>query len=118
MLAATRQESFSNSQDGRQTQRIRCRFKGTLDYLSQQIDIRVIDISRTGMALQLEGWIEAKRGSTVTVKTTELGLIEGTVRWYRAGKMGLELEQTSNTVAQISAYFRHFHRDPGAISGR
>ncbi len=118
MLAATRQDSFSASQDGRQTQRIRCRFKGTLDYLSQQIDIRVIDISRTGMALQLEGWIEAKRGSTVAVRTTELGLIEGTVRWYRAGKMGLEFAQTSNTLAQISAYFRHFHRDPANTPGR
>ncbi|UJW73474.1 PilZ domain-containing protein [Rhizobium sp. SL42] len=118
MLAATRQESFNTGQDGRQTQRLRCRFKGTLDYLGHQIDIRVIDISRTGMALQLEGWIEAKRGSTVTVRTTELGLIEGTVRWYRAGKMGLEFEKTSNTLAQISAYFRHFHRDPGHLSGR
>jgi hypothetical protein len=100
------------SPDGRRTQRIRCHLRGTLEFMGQKLDVRVIDISRTGMALKLEGWIEAKRGATVAVRCAELGHIEGAVRWYRAGKMGLEFEQTSNTVAQITAYFRNFHRDP------
>ncbi len=100
------------SNDGRRTQRIRCRIRGTLQFMGQTLDIRILDISRTGMALQLEGWIEAKRGATVAIRCAELGHIEGSVRWYRAGKMGLEFEQSSNTVAQITAYFRNFHRDP------
>lgn len=100
------------SPDGRRTQRIRCHIRGSLTFLGQTLDVRVIDISRTGMALKLEGWIEAKRGSIIHVRSQELGHIECTVRWYRAGKMGVEFEHTSNTVAQITAYFRNFHRDP------
>jgi len=100
------------SADGRRTQRIRCHIRGTLEFMGQRLDVRILDISRTGMAIKLEGWIEAKRGATIAVRCTELGHIEGTVRWYRAGKMGLEFEQTSNSVAQITAYFRNFHRDP------
>ncbi|MFN3636471.1 MAG: PilZ domain-containing protein [Rhizobium rhizophilum] len=96
--------------DGRRTQRMRCHIRGTLEFLGKRLDVRILDISRTGMALQLEGWIEAKRGATVIVRCAELGHIESTVRWYRAGKMGLEFEQTTNTVAQITAYFRNFHR--------
>ncbi|MFN3362711.1 PilZ domain-containing protein [Allorhizobium sp. NPDC080224] len=98
--------------DGRRSHRIRCHIRGTLEFIGQKFNVRILDISRTGMALHLEGWIEAKRGATVTVSCPELGHIECTVRWYRAGKMGLEFEQTTNAVAQVTAYFRHFHRDP------
>lgn len=100
------------SPDGRRTQRIRCHIRGTLDFMGQRLDVRILDISRTGMAMKLEGWIEAKRGAAVTVHCAELGYIEASVRWYRAGKMGVEFELTTNTVAQITAYFRNFHRDP------
>ncbi len=95
--------------DGR---RRRCHIRGTLEFIGQKFNISILDISRTGMALHLEGWIEAKRGATVTVSCAELGHIECTVRWYRAGKMGLEFEQTTNAVAQLTPYFRHLHRDP------
>jgi len=98
--------------DGRRAQRVRCHIRGTLIFLGQTLNIRIIDISRTGLALKLEGRIEVKRGANVSVRSTELGHLECTVRWYRAGKMGLEFEKTSNTVAQITAYFRHFHREP------
>ncbi|MBC2773929.1 PilZ domain-containing protein [Rhizobium sp. AQ_MP] len=120
MLAAKLNSDKLNSAklntDGRRSQRIRCRIRATLQFMGQTLDIRILDISRTGMALQLEGWIEAKRGATVVIRCPELGHIEGSVRWYRAGKMGLEFEQTSNTVAQITAYFRHFHRDPPKLA--
>jgi hypothetical protein len=106
MLAA------KQSADSRRAQRIRCHIRASLTFLNQRLDARILDISRTGMAIHLEGWIEAKRGSTVTLFCPELGHVECTVCWYRAGKMGLEFEQTSNMVAQITAYFRNFHRDP------
>jgi hypothetical protein len=107
MLAAK-----SNTQDGRRTQRIRCHIRGRLEFMGQKLSIRVLDISRTGMAIHLEGWIEVKRGAIVCVHCTELGHLECTVRWYRAGKMGLEFDKTTNTVALITAYFRNFHSDP------
>ncbi|PYB71417.1 PilZ domain-containing protein [Rhizobium wuzhouense] len=104
--------AIQQSADGRRAQRIRCHIRATLQFLTQKLDCRIIDISRTGMAVQLHGWIEAKRGSTIILTCPELGHVECSVRWYRAGKMGLEFEQTSNMVAQITAYFRNFHRDP------
>ncbi|WP_246318765.1 PilZ domain-containing protein [Peteryoungia desertarenae] len=96
--------------DARQDQRIRCRIKGILTFLGRTLEIRIIDVSRSGMALELHGWIEAKRGSRVTLKSVEFGCMEATVRWYRAGKMGIEFEHSSNTAAQVSAYFKNFHR--------
>jgi PilZ domain. len=96
--------------DGRRAERIRCSFRGTLTFAHQKVDIRVIDISRLGLALELFSWIEAKPGAKVVIKTQELGFVEGTVRWYRAGKMGLQVEESSNTAAQIAAYFKHFHK--------
>ena len=43
--------------DGRRTQRIRCHIRGTLNFMGQKLSMRVLDISRTGMAIHLEGWI-------------------------------------------------------------
>lgn len=96
--------------DGRRAERIRCSFRGVLTYAHQKVDIRVIDISKLGLAIELFSWIEAKSGARVVLKTQELGVMEGTVRWYRAGKMGLQVEESSNTAAQIAAYFKHFHK--------
>lgn len=99
--------------DGRRSQRLRCHIRGTLEFIGQRLDVRILDISHSGMALQLEGWIEAKRGAMVCVRCAELGRIDCTVRWYRAGKMGLEFDQSTNAVAQITAYFRNFHQSLG-----
>ena len=102
--------SANKGSDGRKTPRIRCRLRGTLRFLYQVVDIRVIDISHRGMALELHGWVEARHGSSVEIKTTEFGRLEGVVRWYRAGKMGIQIDETSNTAAQIGAYFKNFHK--------
>ena len=42
------------SLDGRKTDRVRCRIRGTIRFMLQKLDIIVLDISRTGMALQLQ----------------------------------------------------------------
>lgn len=104
-----------NSGDGRKTKRIRCRIKGTLRFLHQTVEIQVIDISHSGMAIQPLGWLEARPGSTVHITTQEFGLVEAVVRWYRAGKMGVQLDETTNTAAQIAAYFKFFHRDAAPL---
>ena len=97
--------------DGRKTDRVRCRIRGTIRFMLQKLDIIVLDISRTGMALQLQGWLDAKPGCVIEVETREFGMIQATVRWYRAGKMGIKIEETTNTVAQINAYFKNHHKD-------
>ena len=34
--------------------------------------------------------------------------ITGMVRWYRGDKIGIKLNLSSNTAAQISSYYKHF----------
>ena len=95
--------------DGRRAERIRCRIEGSFRFINQILEVRIVDISRFGMALKLSGWTEARPGSEVRITTQEFGLIQGRVRWYRAGMMGVQIDETSNTAAQIAAYFKFFH---------
>ncbi|WP_137131903.1 PilZ domain-containing protein [Rhizobium sp. FY34] len=100
--------------DNRRAERIRCQFSGFLYFIDEVVETRIIDISRTGLCLSLKDWIGAKPGSNIRIRTNELGLIEGTVRWYRAGKMGIKLDETTNTAAQVNSYFKHYHRQIAA----
>lgn len=108
---------MDNSTRGRKIERIRCHIRGTLRFNNQVLSARIIDISRLGMALELHDWIEAKRGSKITIQTGEFGLIDGTVCWYRAGKMGIQITETSNTAAQVAAYFKNHHQRQVAVAG-
>lgn len=96
--------------DNRKNERLNCQFSGLLYFIDEVIEVRVADISRTGLCLSLKSWVSATPGATVRIRTSELGMIEGTVRWYRAGKMGVHLAENSNTAAQVASYFRHFHK--------
>ena len=100
----------TSSKDSRRAERLRCHFDSIVYCMDQVIEARVADISRTGMCIVLKGWIRAAPGTTVQIRCNELGLIEGSVRWYRAGRMGIHLAETSNTQAQVASYFRHFYR--------
>ena len=102
---------------GRKIERIRCHIRGTLRYHNRVLGARIIDISRLGMALELHEWIDARRGSKVFIQTGEFGTIEGIVCWYRAGKMGIQIHETSNTAAQIAAYFKNHHQRQMAVAG-
>ncbi|MCM2475699.1 PilZ domain-containing protein [Rhizobium sp. CG5] len=97
--------------DGRKVQRNRCRIDSTVKYLNQQAVGRVLNVSRTGIAVELSGRFHAATGSNIVIENDDIGLIEGTVRWRRDGRLGIQIKQTSNSLAQMSAYFRHFHRE-------
>lgn len=97
--------------DVRSTRRSHCRIDSKIRYLNQQAEARVLNVSRTGMALELYGKFNAATGSNVSIENADIGLIEGTVRWCRNGRLGVQIKQTSNTLAQISSYFRHYHKD-------
>lgn len=104
--------------DGRKMPRTRCRIDSRVRYLNQEADARVLDVSRNGMSLELYTRLHAATGSHVTVQNQDIGLIEGTVRWCRNGRLGIQLKQSSNTLAQISSYFRHFHKEARPVLGR
>ncbi len=95
----------------RAAERIRTRIFGTVRYYNQSARGRVIDLSETGMALELEGPFSAADGSRVKIESDELGYVEGTVRWCRGSRIGIQLHLNSNALAQLSSYFRFFHQD-------
>ncbi len=97
--------------DGRKSPRSRCRIDSKIHYFQQQADARVINISRTGLALELATKLTAAAGSQVTIENDDIGHLEGVVRWNYGGRIGIMFRPNSNSIAKIAAYFRHFHQE-------
>jgi hypothetical protein len=95
----------------RSAERSRTRIFGTIRYFNQATQGRVVDLSETGMALELHGPFHAANGSRVRIESEELGILEGTVKWCRGGRVGVQFNLNSNALAQVSSYFRFFHQD-------
>lgn len=88
-----------------------CRIDSKISYLNQVTDARVLNVSSSGIALEFQGRFNAGAGSNIRIENSDLGLIEGTVRWCRNGRIGVQIKQSTNSLAQISSYFRHFHKE-------
>lgn len=88
-----------------------CRLFGRVQYLTRETSGRIVDLSATGIALDLGGPFYGAAGSKVRVECDDLGSLEGTVRWLRNGRIGVEFSRTSNASAQVASYFRFFHKD-------
>jgi hypothetical protein len=95
----------------RSAARRKTRIFGTVKYYSQAAKGRVVDLSATGLALDIGGPFNAATGSPVRVESDELGILEGTIKWYHHGRLGIEFRPNSNASAQVSSYFRFFHQD-------
>ncbi len=95
----------------RAAERTRTRIFGTVRYYNQAARGQVVDLSATGMALELSERFSAASGSRVKIESDELGFLEGTVRWCRGSRIGIELHLNSNALALVSSYFRFFHQD-------
>ncbi|WEX75898.1 PilZ domain-containing protein [Sinorhizobium numidicum] len=68
----------------------------------------VTDLSAEGICFQLLFDIGARMGQEVTIRSDELGYLAGMVRWCRGDKIGIKLNLSSNTAAQISSYYKFF----------
>lgn len=102
--------------DSKETQyrgaaRTKTRIYATVTYVQQSARARVIDLSETGIALELEEPISAAANSQVRIVSPELGHLTGIVVWNHGGRLGLRLSLSTNTLAQLSSYFRFFHQD-------
>lgn len=97
--------------DSRTSERTKTRIYATVRYVKQSAKARVIDLSETGIALELDSPIDAAAQSQVSVDSNDLGHLTGTVVWNHSGRIGIKLDITTNTLAQISSYFRFFHQD-------
>ena len=91
--------------------RSRVRIFANVQVMHQSSRARVVDLSPTGMAFDLEKPIQAMPGQMVTIESEELGRLSGTVRWYSNGRLGIQYKLSTNALAQISSYFRFFHEE-------
>lgn len=87
------------------------RLIGTVKYLNRETEGRIIDLSASGVAIDLAGSFLGAAGSRVRIECEDIGSLEGTVRWMRNGRIGIEFSRNSNAAAQVMSYFRFFHKD-------
>jgi hypothetical protein len=99
----------------RNAKRAECRIYGKVRHFNQEVLGRVIDLSATGMKLELGGPFTAATGSRVKIESEQLGFLEGVVVWCRGGRLGIKLQLSSNSLAQVSSYFRFFHEEPKRV---
>ena len=95
----------------RTNDRSKVRIFATVKVMHEKSRARVVDLSPTGMALELEKPIRIMLGQIVVIESEELGQLTGTVRWYNNGRLGLQYKLSTNALAQISSYFRFFHEE-------
>lgn len=88
-----------------------CRVFGRVRYLNKDTPARVVNLSATGIAVELSGPFHGAAGSKVVVECDDLGKLEGTVRWARDGRIGVEFAKNSNASAQVTSFFRFHYKD-------
>jgi hypothetical protein len=89
-----------------------------MTYLASLTPGQVVDISTTGLAFDLAGPFRGIRGSKVRIECRELGALEGIVQWLKNGRVGIEFDGSSNAAAQVTAYFRFYHKDATPVLKR
>lgn len=102
----------------RSAARQKTRIFGTVKYYNQEAKGRVVDLSATGMALDLGGPFHPANGSTIKIESDELGILEGVVKWCHRGRLGIQFRPNSNAAAQVSSYFRFFHKEVKPVISR
>ncbi|HXV31295.1 MAG TPA: PilZ domain-containing protein [Sinorhizobium sp.] len=73
----------------------------------------VKDLSPQGICFQLFFDIGATVGQEVAIQSEQLGRLTGMVRWCRGDRIGIKLNLSSNTAAQISSYYKFFSQPEG-----
>lgn len=94
----------------RGTSRSPVRIHGTVKIMQQTSPMRIVNLSQQGMALDIERPIQVLPGQQIEVLTEELGPIDGIVCWYSNGRLGLRYKMTTRAAAQVSSYFRFYHK--------
>jgi len=74
-----------------------------------------MDISKTGLRLEIMQVFIPPVGAILTVRCSQIGAIEGVVRWIRHGQIGVSFGLNSNSVAKVLSYIRQVHPE---LAGR
>jgi glutamine amidotransferase PdxT len=95
----------------RKAERKHCRIFGKVRYLNKEVDARILDMSVTGVAVEIRSPIQASSGSRVQIVAEDLGVLHGIIRWSHNGRLGIQFDPNSNSQAQVASYFRFFHKE-------
>lgn len=101
----------------RKVARNRCRIETKVRYFNERTEGRVLNLSGSGLAIELSRPLSARAGARIWVESPELGLIDGTVQWCQGARLGLQFDRSSNAWAKVASYFRFYHRK-GASTAR
>ena len=82
--------------------------RATVTCMGRTTQATVIDISQSGMCIFLNSHIPIAPEEEIIIKTEEMGLLVGTIRWIRAGRIGAALVLTSNNRAKVESYYKMF----------
>lgn len=102
----------------RKADRQMCRVFGKVRYLNKEVDARIIDMSVSGMAVEIRAPIHASSGSRIQILADDLGTLHGIIRWSYNGRLGIQFDPNSNARAQVSSYFRFFHKEVRPVLSR
>ncbi|OLP61380.1 hypothetical protein BJF93_00050 [Xaviernesmea oryzae] len=86
------------------------RIEGQLRYRENKTRCAMLNLSDTGVCVQLRANIGVTQGVSVTVDSAELGLLTGVVQWTRGDQVGIRFDRSSNAAAKVNSYFRLFRR--------
>jgi hypothetical protein len=96
----------NNSQ--RVSTRTQTKITGNVSFKTKSSNGVVVDLSEEGICFQFDSDIGVRTGYEVTIRSNELGFLNGVVRWARGDRIGIKLNPSSNTAAQIASYYRFF----------
>jgi hypothetical protein len=75
-----------------------------------ELGAMVVDISNTGIGVEMHDTKDMKLGDRVEVHSEKLGFLNGQIRWVRGNRLGIRFDLNSNNSAKIQAFFKFFHR--------
>lgn len=110
-LARKDSPSPGASQDSRRAKRFRSKVAVEVEFNKRKIPGRIFDLSMSGMSISVDRILLAPVGSKIIIKSAEIGMIDGVVRWSRENRLGVQFSDSTASVAQVAAYFRFFHKD-------
>ena len=93
----------------RHTARHRTRIIANIRYGGHDRAGQVIDLSASGLAIQMERPLFASVGSRIFVISEALGMVEGSVKWSEGVRIGVQFDRSSNAWAKVASYFRFYH---------
>jgi hypothetical protein len=102
----------------RKADRKSCRVFGKVRYLTNEVEARILNMSISGVALEIRSPLYADSGSRVQILADDLGVLHGVIRWSHNGRVGIQFDPNSNARAQVASYFRFFHKEVKPVLAR